>query len=81
VVASAKSRSATPISAAHYFEQPLEMSTVGTFDGFYDFLTRLERLPRVTRIVDMTLERNSKDDRISVEFTLSIYFREEGSNT
>lgn len=78
-------KSERPLAAARYREQPLVMATQGSFQGFYDFLTALERLPRITRVVDMTVKehRDKKSEstvEITAEFTLSIYFREdEGS--
>ncbi|MDX9911493.1 MAG: type 4a pilus biogenesis protein PilO [Phycisphaerales bacterium] len=71
-------KSAKPVNAALYMEQPLEMKTSGEFEGFYGFLIDLERLPRITRIPDMKLERDSKGDgQMKCEFTLSIYFQDE----
>lgn len=79
-------KSDKPLAAARYREQPLVMSTQGSFQGYYDFLLALERLPRITRIVNMTIKearQTKKDDQpveITVDFTLSIYFREDGGN-
>lgn len=67
---------------AQYMELPLKLQIEGPFDGFYQFLLDLEALPRITRIKDMTLER---EDELSgpshkpagstkAEFTLSIYY-------
>jgi len=68
------------LTAARYLEQPLKITTEGTFDGFYDFLLSLERLPRITRVVDMKVTESRDEEKdIKAEFTLSIYFREEGS--
>lgn len=74
-------KSEKPVAAARYREQPLVMTTHGDFQGFYNFLVALERLPRITRLVDMTIkESREKDAEVTAEFTLSIYFREdEGS--
>lgn len=70
--------SGRPLAAALYMEQPLEMRTVGDFDGFYEFLLRLEQLPRITRISDLKLRRDSqRDGQMNVDFTLSIYFQDE----
>ncbi|MFI4896593.1 MAG: type 4a pilus biogenesis protein PilO [Phycisphaerales bacterium JB059] len=75
-------KSSSPIAAARYFEQPLEMTTKGSFKGYYEFLASLERMPRITRIVDMKVVRAREDAEIEVDFTLSIYFRaDEGSST
>lgn len=52
------------------------MSTSGSFDGFYSFLIELERLPRITRIVDMDIKESSnKETELEASFTLSIYFQ------
>ncbi len=72
-------KSLKPVQAAVYWEQPLELSTSGTFRGFYGFLRRMERLPRITRVVDMEIKRGNVpagDPEISVKFTLSIYFQD-----
>jgi len=64
-----------PVSAARYMEQPLEMVIRGNFDDFYEFLLRLERLDRITRMLNLTLERLDKEDgSMTATFTLSIYF-------
>ena len=69
-------KSTKPLAAARYREQPLEMTTEGTFRGFYEFMLELEKLPRITRIVDMTLKDSSKEGvELEASFTLSIYFR------
>lgn len=71
-------RSEKPLSAAMYREQPLKLSTRGSFDGFYSFLLELERLPRITRVPDMVLEQeDAETGEMSAEFTLSIYFSDE----
>ncbi len=74
-------KSAKPVAAARFREQPLEMSTSGSFEGFYEFLLSLERLPRLTRIVDLVL-KDSRDEgvEVEVEFTLSIYFQSDEGN-
>lgn len=70
-----------PVSAANYMEQPLEMQIHGDFDDFYTFLLELEQLDRITRMLDLNLERDRKENgRMDAEFTLSIYFEPAGSN-
>lgn len=72
-------KSAKPVKAALYMEQPLEMQMEGEFHGFYEFLLRLEQLPRITRIPDMKIKRDEKQNgNLKAEFTLSIYFQDEG---
>jgi type IV pilus assembly protein PilO len=67
-----------PVTAAMYMEQPLKMNLTGDFRGFYQFLLKLEQLPRITRLPDIKLARaNDKNGHMKAEFTLSIYFQQE----
>lgn len=68
-----------PVAAAAYREQPLTMTVAGQWDGFYEFMQQVERLPRITRIVKMEMDRSDEDDEnyVEVEFQLSIYFRQD----
>lgn len=71
-------KSGKPIEAATYWEQPIEVQSGGDFRGYYEFLQRLERLPRITRISDFHLRRSARDDgKVTISFTLSIFFQEE----
>lgn len=70
-------KSDKPLIAARYREQPLIITTEGNFQGYYNFLLSLERLPRITRVVNMKVsESRDEGTEISAEFTLSIYFRD-----
>ncbi len=63
------------IPAAQYMELPINIEIVGGFDGFYQFLLELERFERLTRIHNLTMER--QDDatgELAAAFDLSIYF-------
>lgn len=66
-----------PVAAAAYREQPLTMEVSGGWDGFYSFMQQVERLPRITRVVKMKMERDKEEDLVEVEFQLSIYFRQD----
>jgi len=57
-----------------YSEQPIQMSMSGDFAGYYQFLLQLERLPRVTRVMQMTLHKNQRDGEVTADMTLSVYF-------
>ena len=46
-------KSEAPVPAALYMELPLRVVMEGQFDGFYEFLLELEKLPRITRIHNM----------------------------
>jgi len=73
-----KVKSAKPVEAATYMEQPLEMIIEGDFDSFYTFLLEVERLDRITRMPEVVITRSKEvDGMIEAEFTLSIYFEQE----
>jgi type IV pilus assembly protein PilO len=64
---------------AGYSEQPIQMSLSGNFNGFYLFLQQLEKLPRITRVTNMTLTKiNDRDGEMQASMTLSIYFEPDG---
>jgi len=75
-----------PVSAAMYMEQPLKVKIKGPFrsedgeKGFNAFLVKLEQLPRITRMPDLKIGRvKDNNGHMEAAFTLSIYFRPEGS--
>ena len=66
----------------NYSEQPIEMSLAGDFNGFYSFLLQLEKLPRITRVTSMNLEKiNDRDGEMQAQMTLSIFFEPDGGST
>jgi Tfp pilus assembly protein PilO len=70
-----KVKSAKPVPAAGYMEQPLEMLIAGDFDDFYAFLLKLEGLERITRMPDLKFKKlDDVDGSMEAAFTLSIYF-------
>lgn len=81
-------KSEKPVPAAMYMELPLRMEMDGSFDGYYEFMLGLEKLRRITRVHNLTLQRpdqargpKSKDypeGWVKAEFTLSIYFQPQG---
>ena len=73
-----KVKTAEPVPAARYMEQPLEMSISGDFKDFYSFLLSLEKLDRITRMPMLSIERSDDEDgAMNATFTLSIYFQPE----
>lgn len=69
---------------ANYSEQSIEMNLAGDFNGFYLFVQQLEKLPRLTRITDMSLSKmTDRDGEMQAKLTLSIYFEpsESGRST
>ena len=67
---------------AAYSEQPIEMNLSGDFPGFYEFMLHLERLPRLTRIQNMSLDKiNGQEGAMEAKVTMSIFFEPEtGAN-
>ena len=65
-----------------YSEQPIEMNLNGDFAGFYEFMLQLERLPRLTRVQNMILDKmNGQEGSMEAKVTLSIFFEPEtGTN-
>jgi Tfp pilus assembly protein PilO len=60
---------------ANYSEQPIQLTLSGNFEGFYEFLLELEKLPRITRITQMNLQKNPEHDgEAQAMITLSIFF-------
>ena len=68
--------------SSNYSEQPIQMSLSGNFNGFYLFLQQLEKLPRITRITSMSLQKIAeRDGEMQATMTLSIFFEPEASGT
>ena len=66
------------LSTAHYAELPIKMEIVGDFDGFYSFLLELEKLPRITRMPQLKMQKVSTEEGVmQADLVLSIFF--EGS--
>jgi type IV pilus assembly protein PilO len=67
---------------ASYSEQPIQMSLSGNFNGFYLFLQQVEKLPRITRVTNMQLQKiNERDGEMQASLTLSIYFEPDGAGS
>ena len=64
-----------PESIVAYSEQPIELEVSGSFDAFYQFMLELEKMPRITKVKEMELEKNKKEEGITnSKIELSIYF-------
>jgi type IV pilus assembly protein PilO len=69
-------------TTANYSEEPIELILTGTFEGFYQFLIDLEKLPRLTRVTQMKLTKiNDVEGQMTAHLTLSIYFVPETQNS
>ena len=63
-----------------YMEQPLKMELTGDFDSFYSFLLELEKLPRIMKIRELKLKKQSNDEgKIAANFVVSIFFQNKTS--
>lgn len=64
-------------------ELPIRMEIRGGFEGFYRFMLEVERMPRITQVPLMKLERSDdKDDAegtMIASLTLSIFFERQNT--
>lgn len=58
-----------------YIEQPLEMELHGNFNSYYAFLLELEKLDRITKIRELSLEKTEREGQTEAEFVMSIFFQ------
>jgi type IV pilus assembly protein PilO len=59
-----------------YVEQPLKMELEGDFNSFYSFLLELEKLPRIMKIRELSLDKQVTDEgEIAADFIVSIFFQ------
>jgi len=59
-----------------YIEQPLKMSLEGNFGSFYSFLLELEKLPRIIKIRELKLDKQTDSEgRVAADFIVSIFFQ------
>ena len=67
------------VPAAQYAELPIRMEIVGDFDGFYSFIRDIEKLPRITRMPRIKVQRQAQDEAgvVKASMTLSIFFEGE----
>jgi type IV pilus assembly protein PilO len=59
-----------------YIEQPIKMQLQGDFKSYYSFLLALEKLDRITKIREIILKRDPKNEgSINASFVISIFFQ------
>ena len=59
-----------------YIEQPLRMGLTGNFNSFYSFLLELEKLPRIMKIRELKLDKQTDDEgSVRAEAVVSIFFQ------
>ena len=60
---------------ARYGSQPITMTMEGRFDQFYEFLLGLERLPRITKVREMQIQKSPTErGAVLVDMVVDIYF-------
>jgi len=63
-----------------YIEQPLRIELEGNFNSFYSFLLELEKLPRIMKIRELKLEKQTEyEGQIAADFIVSIFFQNKTS--
>ncbi|MHC4757750.1 MAG: type IV pilus inner membrane component PilO [Planctomycetota bacterium] len=73
-------RMSTKESYNGYIEQPLELELEGNFNSFYSFLLELEKLPRIMKVREMKLNKQTDEEgQISADFVVSIFFQDKRS--
>lgn len=61
--------------AARYNAQPITMTFEGPFEGFYEFLLGLERLPRITNVREMVVQKSpTLEGHVQADITVDIFF-------
>ncbi len=69
-------RTLVPKDNSGYVEQPLEMKWVGDFNSFYSFLLEIEKLPRIMKLRQLKLDKESGGEgKVQADFILSIFFQ------
>jgi type IV pilus assembly protein PilO len=63
-----------------YVEQPLRMELQGNFNSFYSFLLELEKLPRIMKIRELKLDKQTNGEgQVLADFIVSIFFQNKAS--
>ncbi len=56
-------------------EQPVELSLTGDFNGVYALLLQIEKLPQLTRVTKLKINKtDEQDSAVRATITLNIYF-------
>jgi type IV pilus assembly protein PilO len=71
-------RTTAPETAARYSSQPISLSLSGSFEGFYEFLLGLERLPRLTKVRQLQISKvPAEDGTVLADLLMDIYFEKQ----
>lgn len=73
-------RTDKPVKSGQFSELPIQMKIAGDFDGFYELLMDIEKLPRISRLPRLELEKSKGRDhdkgQMVADMTLSIFFEQ-----
>jgi Tfp pilus assembly protein PilO len=68
-------RTAKTEDMPRYSSQPVAMVLEGPFEGFYEFLLGLERLPRITKVRQMQITKTPlQEGNVQVDLLMDIFF-------
>jgi Tfp pilus assembly protein PilO len=71
-------RTTSPETMPRYSSLPIMISQEGTFEGFYQFLLDLERLPRLTKVRQLQIAKSPADERlVHVDLLMDIFFEKQ----
>jgi type IV pilus assembly protein PilO len=70
-----------PKPGSAYSEQPIKMEVSGNFHSYYEFILDLEKLPRITKVRKMKLEKVNTNGSMKADLELSIYFDSAGEQS
>jgi len=56
-----------------YIEHPIKMELVGNFKSFYSFLLEIEKLPRIMKIRELEIKKQT-DLEVTADFVISVFF-------
>ena len=60
-----------------YSVQPVRLALEGRFEGFYEFLLGLERLPRITKVREMQIQKSpTQEGAVRADLVVDIFFEQ-----
>ena len=62
-------------------EQPVEMTLTGDFNGVYALLLQIEKMPRLTRVTQLKINKSDEHEQlVRAQITLSLFFEPTSRN-
>ena len=76
-LASRSIRTEEPERMPRYNIQPVRLALEGQFEGFYEFLLGLERLPRITKVRQMQIQKSPmQEGAVQANLVVDIFFEQ-----